>query len=939
MNNITQIRPARGVFRSLIPGVAVMSFLSPVAFAQQAENVNSVENTNSTGPEIEKVQVTGSRLRQDGANAPTPVTVISTKELEAGANINVADYVNDLPQLQNSSTPRSIGFTSSTGLQGANLLNLRNLGTNRTLVLLDGRRVVPGVPTGSVDVSLLPSNLVKRVDIVTGGASAAYGADAVAGVVNLVLDKTFSGFKANIQAGSSTEGDAETMAGSLAAGSEFANGRGHIIGSVEYAENKEAFARDRDWVSGKSIIPNPAYAEGTSEYQNIVVGAGLGLATPGGLIISSSLRGTQFDDNGNPMPFDFGPSTGNGFIAVSPDAYQPVQLQQLIAPMERYSSFVHADFDVNDDITIYGEASYGKTTVSQETLPLFRFANQVVYDDNAYLDPSIAASLAESGESSFVMGKLGLNLGVAEPVGEREIQRYLVGIDGELNSDWSWGAYYQYGAVDITAKAENNPIVPNFVLAADAVVDDAGNIVCRSSLTDPGNGCAPYNLFGNQPVSQEALDYILGTAVSNQELKQHVFSINMTGVVADLWAGPLTAAFGFDYRRESGKGDADEGSINNEYFVGNFKPFDGKVNVKEGYIELGLPVMDDIEHGTLDLNAASRWTDYSNSGLVNTWKAGLVYSPIEDLRLRISRSRDIRAPNINDLFSGGRVRATAANDPFRGGESTQYLERSAGNPDLRPEEADTLTLGGSYTPSWFEGLSITVDYFDIDIEDAIADLSSQGILDNCYEGQTEYCDYVERDSNGLITQISKLPFNFQAEEMAGIDIELSYAMSLGEGELTMRGFATHVTKLSLGESGTDSYVSRLGEVGNNAGAADSGTPDWRGIGNIGYENGSGTSFGATIRFIGEAKVESDFDKYYLLGNDVSSRTYVDLNASQSFELSSGTLELYGVIENVFDRDPPLVPSLQGTSALDMPTNIGLYDTLGRTIRVGARVEF
>lgn len=930
-NSFSRSRLAKAMSFSLMPSLALVSLLSPAAIAQQ--------NVEPSTASIEKILVTGSRLRQDGSLEPTPVTVITNEEIEASGKTNIADFVNDLPQLQNSSTPRSAGFTSSTGLQGANLLNLRNLGTNRTLVLLDGRRVVPGVPTGSVDLSLLPSALIKRVDIVTGGASAAYGADAVAGVVNLVLDTKYTGVKAHIQGGSSTEGDAESKSASLAAGTSFANGRGHIVGNLEYAENKAAFARDRNWARSKSIIPNPAYEQGNGEYENIVSNSGLGLATPGGLVISGPLRGTQFDDNGNPMPFDFGPSTGNGFLAISPDAYNPIALQQLIAPLERYSSFMHVTFDINDTTSIYGEASYGKSTVRQETLPLFRFANQKVTSDNAYIDAITAGRLADTGETSFIMGKLGVNLGVAEPVGEREIQRYLIGIDGELNNDWSWNAYYQYGDVDINVRAENNPIVPNFILAADAVFDGAGNIVCRSALTNSGSDCVPYNVFGNQAVSQVTKDYVTGTAVSNQKIKQHVFSASMTGIVTELWAGPLTAAFGMDYRRESGSGDADERSINNDFFVGNFKPFSGKLNVKEGYVEIGLPLLDDIDLGNVDFNTAVRWTDYSNSGSVTTWKGGIVYSPIDELRFRVTRSSDIRAPNINDLFSGGRVRASAVNDPFKEGESTQYLERSGGNPDLKPEKADTLTVGGSYAPTWLDGFSMSVDYFDIEIEDAIADLSSQNILDNCYEGQTSYCAYVDRNEMGSVTQISRLPFNFQEERMTGIDMEFAYAMNIGAGELKMRAFATRVTNLSLGVPGTISFVSRQGEVGNNAGATDSGTPDWRGTGNITYETDGGTSFGAKIRFIGEAVVESDFSHRYLDGNNVSAQTYIDLNFSQTFDVSTGKLKIYGVIDNLFDRNPPVVPSLAGTSALDLPTNGTLYDTLGRTIRIGARIEF
>lgn len=940
MNNIIQFRLARGVFRRLIPGVALMSFLSPIAIAQQAADVELSKNGQADAAEIEKINITGSRLRQDGSHEVTPVTMISSEDLEIAAELNIADYINELPQLQNSGTPRSVGFTSSNDNQGANQLNLRNLGSARTLVLLDGRRVVPSVSNGAVDLNLVPNALVKRVDIVTGGASAAYGADAVAGVVNLVLDTKFEGVKAHIQGGSSSENDAESLSGSIAGGSAFADGRGHIVASFDYADNKPASLADRDWARGTGIIPNPDYVPGNGEPERIIANVGSGLATPGGLFIPPPLRGTQFDDNGNPMPFDFGPPSGSSFNSAGPDAFDVIPLQQITTAIKRSTAFTHVSYDIDDNLSVYGEILYAKSENKQETLPLFRFVNILIKPDNAYLDSVTAQRLIDAGVAATPMSKFALNLGVLQPSNTREVQRYLVGIDGTFgNNDWIWGAYYQYGEVETKIQIDNNAITSRFNQSSDAVFDGSGNIVCRSTLTDPSDGCLPYNSFGNQPVDQAVKNYLAGSSLQNQRFTQHVWSVNATGSLLDLWAGPLMVAVGADYRRESAKADADERSRDNGWFVGNYEPFGGELDVKEAFVEIGLPILDDTDYGTLDLNAAFRLTDYSNSGSVNTWKGGMVYSPTEELRLRVTRSSDIRAPNTNELFSQGRFNTTAVNDPFNGGASDGILQRVAGNPNLAPEEADTLTIGGVYQPEWLPGFSMAIDYFDIDLKGAIAGTSIQNILDNCFAGDQEACGFVIRDTTGDITQIDNVPFNLLESRVAGIDFEINYAKEVGPGTLNIRTFASYVDKLSQGKPGTDNFVSRRGEVGNNAGAAGQGSPKWTGVANVAYLTDGGTTVGGSVRYIHSALIESDFTSLELAGNDIPARTYLDLNISHKFETSSATYQIFANIDNVFDKDPPIVPSLQGTAAFDTPTHSGLYDTLGRMYRVGVRVKF
>ncbi len=913
------------------------------AFAQAAPAPQVAATAEDKTPDSADIVVTGSRIVRNGAQSPTPLTLVTAEDIKVSAKTNIADAINELPAVSNSVTPRTANIGVGGGIAGANFLNLRNLGISRTLVLLDGRRVVPATTFGAVDVNLLPTGLIKRVDVVTGGASATYGADAVAGVVNFVLDTKYEGMKGEVQRGITSRGDAASTAASLTYGTSFGGGRGHFVANAQYSDNGSVFVRDRNFGANPQIINNPAYTATNGQPRRIIAtGAGLGLGTPGGLIVAGPLRGTQFGPNGEPLPFNFGVTSGA--IAVSPDAYNPARDEQLLSPLKQGTAFGRVSYDLSDTFTVFAEASYGKSIVDQTIIPYFRLGNIVVRSDNAYIDPVTKARLAQAGATSFAFGKITSSLGPVTPRNVRESQRYVVGANGKFGSDLNWNVYYERGQVDIDNSASNNPIVSRFNLATDAVAGPSDSVVCRSTLTASTNGCVPYNIFGTQPASQALLDYVTGTARQQSSLTQDVVEASLSGSFFELPAGPLSFAIGGQYRHESARGDADATSLVNDFFVGNYKPLSGAVTVKEAFGELNIPVLKDSALGkSLTLNGAARVTEYSTSGTVTTWKAGFVYEPVPDIRVRLTRSRDIRAPNINDLFLGGQFNSIPVSDPANNNALVQVLTRSAGNPNLRPEFASTLTGGVVLAPRFLSGFTFSVDYYDIKIRGAIGAIAPQDIVNRCAAGDTSYCGFIFRNAANQITQIDRLPVNFQQEKSTGIDFELGYRTRLGDGTLALRAVATRTTELSLGVGAT--RISRAGEVGDNAlatgasGSAATGVPDWRGLASVSYESGGGSSISVKTRYIGAAKIESDYGPLDLAGNHVPNVFYFDLRLAQRVKVGSASFEFFGAVDNLFDRDPPTVPSLSSSAVLLVPTNYTLYDTVGREFRVGARFAF
>ncbi len=922
------------------------------------------------------IVVTGSRIVRDGGNAPTPVSVISSEEINLEAPANVADFVNTLPSVSGSQTPVSNSGSLSNGQSGISALNLRSLGQNRTLVLLDGQRSVGSTSTGLVDINTFPQALIERVEVVTGGASSVYGSDAVAGVVNFILKKDFEGIEANYEYGVTTYSDVPNHKIQLTGGSDFADGRGHIVVSGEYFTQDGKDSIDRDWnKSGFFQINNPAYDRVNGEPSRLVTsGVGESYLSPGGLIGSGPFRGTYFGtmdpDTGLASigQLNFGSVSGpwmeGGDYLYTRQGH--VGSNSLANDEERISIFGRASFEISPAFEVFVQASYnrfeGLSYYQQTPTSSTSFAL-----DNAFLPPSFVSMVNDfnatndptvSGIDDLTSVTVGTsNAGIPAAGGNnvRSVQRYVIGANGYFgigSVDLDWDAYFQHGATDTDEQLVNTWMNSRIAAMQDAVFTGSGAIECRVNTdADPANdlaGCVPLNRIGVGGVTQKALDFLFEVYPSREQyIRQDVWAANLaTSNLFETWEGPVSVAIGAEYREDSVDGYVDP--INFERFLyGNYRVTAGSVNVKEAYAETLVPLGLGLE-----FNGAVRFTDYSLSGSVTTWKLGLIWEPTADLRFRGTISRDIRAPNLNELFDAGTARTNSVIVPGAGGgRSDQFVQNLTGSTDLSPEEAETYGIGVVYSPAFIPGLTMAVDYFDISIEDAIGFVSAQTTVNLCYEqSQQFFCDNI-RYANGSTTDIEFVdlaPFNFASQTARGVDFEIGYTAPVGPGTLNLRGLATY-------------YIENVSDNGIDAPNDVAGVNAFGGIPSFTYRVSAiyGFDSGFTASFVGRGFSDGKYDNDYIecaatcpasdpLGvartintNSIDGTLYLDANFNYDFTLGPVDATAMLGVKNVLDRDPVLVgngPNGNNTPAYPQ-TNRALYDTLGRTFRLGLRIRY
>ena len=926
--------------------VALALGFSP-ALAQNPDTATATE----TG---EAIIVTGSRVTRDGFNAPTPVTVLSASELDSRADVNIADAINQLPQTANSVTQTSQPTAVSGGALGVNQISLRGLGPTRTLILLDGKRVINSSITTALaapNINNIPNGLISRVDIVTGGASAAYGSDALTGVVNFILDNKFTGIKGELTGGTTTRGDNEQYLVSATGGLGFGpDKRGHIVVSGELAFNDGVDGNPRPWASeGGGIVVNPARTATNGQPFYIVrTQIGLNNATPGGVITGGPLRGTLFGANGAVSTYDFGVVAANNAqlggdwrISRLDDGYD------LVAQNRRHVVYGRASYELTETFKVYAEYQWARSKDTGTVNPFRRSANITIQRDNAFLPESVRAQMVAQNITSFVMGSTNADIGRGEVENIRDLKRWAVGVEGRfdlLGSPWVWDAYYQQSRNVVDSALYKTAInVARYNRAVDAVVTPTG-IACRSTVTSPENGCVPYNVFGtgvNQPAAISALN---GTSTRRDIMKQNVAALNVSGEPFSTWAGPVSLAIGGEYRREDVSG-----TVTGVTFL----PTSGAYDVTEGYVEAVVPLARDTAWAkALELNGAVRLTDYSTSGRVTTWKLGATYAPSDDVRFRATRSRDIRAPNIGELFALGQI-ATGGNivDPFNGNAvytGVEVLRR--GNALLKPEIADTIGVGFVLTPSFAPGLGVSVDYYAIDIKNAVKIPNEQIVVNLCFQNRTSpVCAFIERAgglATGAITRISTPPANVLSQDAKGIDAELSYRMPLNAGgALTLRAYGNYV--ISLKNEDTTGVSQGAGVVGNFGGIVNSGpsAPKFRSTLRIGYESDRWNA-SASWRYVGPNVIDNSFkecsstcpanDIRTIESNRVASNSLFDAALSyKPFERNDTAV--YVAVDNIFDQAPPFVPGQVDIAYFTGQYTIG-YDRIGRTVRAGIRFK-
>jgi len=926
--------------------------LTPVLVAAGSAAGHAQDALQGSG-NIETVTITGSRIAREGFDMPTPVTMIDQATLEAAAPANLADFVNELPSVVGSSTPATTNRAQSNGGAGINSVNLRSLGSNRTLVLLDGRRSVGSMANGTVDVNTFPQALIKSVEIVTGGASSAYGSDAVSGVVNFILDKQYTGFKTTLEGGETTYGDDRNWTATLTAGIPFADGRGHLLLNGERTRRDGVYGVPRDWnKSGWYMVNNPAYQPGNGEPELLPTSnAGLTVMMPGGIITNTALRGTYFGRGGTVNQFNYGATRDPWTIGGDWRLSQNNDTVSLIPTDERDGLFSYVSFDVTDRVEVFAQASWNEHYTNGWGGSAYNKGNVVIRSDNAFIPEQVRQQLVEHGISQFNLGTWNADIPIRENDMQRAVTRYVAGLKGEFAAwgrEWTWDAYYQVGITHTRETLRNIIYSPHMALAQDAVFHpDTGEIVCRSSIADPDNGCVPFNRMGIGVNSQEAIDYVIGDPTRHQRFEQRVAAVNFSTNLDNPWTRPIGLAIGAEHRREEISGTVQE-IYRNDWQFGNFLPTFGDYNVTEAYVETLVPLPKGVE-----LNGAVRGTEYSTSGFVTTWKAGLTWQATDDLRFRLTRSRDIRAPGLSELYETGRRRTNTLQDLANGGALVQFLENTTGNPDLKPEEADTLGIGVIFQPSFIAGLSISVDYYDIEVNDAIGQISAQKIADRCYYGNQVFCAAITRGQSPFgveaITELRNSPFNFVTETARGLDLEMTYRFSLGDlfegapGDVTLRALGTHYIKYMV-DNGIDPPVDSAGE---NFG---SGPPDWR------YRLMATYDLDRTsISLIGRGVSSGVYDNSYIectsgcpestplhrtiANNHIDGAFYLDASLTYRFG-AEGRHQVFAKIGNLTNADPKIVANgPSDASHVEPYTNEGLYDTLGRTFRLGVRLDF
>ena len=943
---------------------------APAAAASAVPEQTPAAEPASAAKADQDIVVTGSRVVRNGFKAPTPTTVITAQDIQATAFPNVANVLNQLPQVWGSATPTSNGVQVSSGTGGQNIINLRNLGPMRTLVLLDGQRITPtSLPgqrnfpgTNTTDINVLPSQLIQRVDTVTGGASAAYGSDAVGGVVNFILNKNYTGFKVNVEGGDSGHNDDAEWSGDITYGTGLFGGKGHLLLSAggEHSDGIPYLDSSvRSWYRGTRLMTNPAFISPSATpnvpalltYNNV----NLSSAAPGGLINSGPLKGTQFGPGGVLQQFVYGTRVGSQFSPVAQmvgGTTNDLNSGLALAPkVDRANFFTRVSYDLSDSVSVYTQVLFGWSKTGGNASN-FITAPITVNVNNPFIPAAAAAQLTAAGQTSFNMGVFTPGIGSLYQSNDRAMGQATLGFDGKLPGGWTWNAYYKYGQTDNTAELQNNILTANFAAAAQVITGPGGAPVCASYLTNPS--CVPLNIFGQGVASKAAVAYVQGTSHIETRLVQQVGEASINGDPFNTWAGPVSVAAGVGWRRESiATPFVDKNSTTLAWFSGNYAPTSGAYDVKEAFAETVVPLAkDNVLAKSLDLNAAVRLTDYSTSGTVTTWKVGATWLLVDDLTIRANRSHDIRAPNLGELYASGATnnQPNIIDPRFNNAAILPFFAKTSGNPKLDPEVADQWGVGAVYRPSWFPGFSASIDYYSITIDGGISTLDPQTQINGCLTGAVPaYCQFVTLGPTivGGVPQNSVVgfnatPLNLQTFHQEGYDIEASYRKDLADwvsgwnGTLSVRSMASYTPTSTL--DGGLGYIHE--GAGENTNASSTSIPHWRVNTAVTYTQGPFTLAG-NWRYLSAGVVNNsvfDGGKSVPLSidfNDVRAVSYIDLGLTYGFQSSGHDWQIYGRVTNLFDQAPPSAANASAYSQ-QFAQN---YDVIGRYFRLGMRLEY
>lgn len=1015
---------------------------------------------------LEEIQITGSRIARTTMETPTPVTTMQASELASMAPGNLIDGLAQMPQFYANLTPDQSNGGQNAG--GSNV-NLRGAGSNRTLALLNGRRVVPSNRFGTVDVALFPEDLLRSVETVTGGASASYGTDAVAGVVNFILDTDYVGFKTHAQGGTTEIGDGDNYEVGAAFGYEFDNGL-HILGSLSAFDTAPIRSfnslTERDYIKNYARITN---SDPTGPNEIIRPWVRPTSFSNEGILIDNTkaaLNRLEFNPDGTvaKIPFNNVGALTSGCQCYSDVAngYGMNGWDDLNSGFERQNLFLYADYDIGDNTNVYGQVIAGQNSASdrRESVSLLLGWQGRIYPDNAFLRPEVSALLTANGITNLdgftatgaPRGGIGYGFMppniVDSPLGEsiqdtnNDMHSLTTGFTHDFTGGaldgWTLEGYYQYGKNVQDFNTINGVRVDRMQMAMEAVVNPAtGQPICRVNLPQytvaidkGGNGglfsdCVPMNTFGGiNNISAAAADYIMDrdNKTARQWTHQDFYELVLSGELFEgIGAGPIDAAFGASYREETfdqrtldlsdefpaqidgtllssqgimpvgvrgvvpqGRavipgfngipglrfvpngytGDSNSSSV----LFSSMRAFGGSYNVKEAFAEFNVPLLEGVQFAeSLDTSWAARWADYEGSGDIWAWKAGLNWTINDEVRIRATRSRDIRAATLRERYDQTRGGINVRN-PWDNNTQVSAASLSGGNPNVSPEEADTLTAGIVYQPSFLEDFSVSLDWYEIDISGALAQLGSQQIVDNCRSGDLSLCQYVITPTGAVtnptsndfraIDRVEALFINLQNQVVSGVDMEMSYRTDVnlfaeGSESISWRFLASVLDENSIQTQGGN-LDDRAGQIGGFGFAENKITTNLT----YNYDNytaflqarwidgglldrtflESSTRIPASARPAGSALVlcDNSANVCTLDDNSIPSITYLDARFSGRFQQEK--LEVFLNINNLADKEPNFTPGTIGRTGVGIGVS-QLYDLLGRRYTLGVNYEF
>ncbi|WP_338366241.1 TonB-dependent receptor [uncultured Pseudoalteromonas sp.] len=915
---------------------------------------------------LERIEVTGSKISRVGAIAPAPVTVISGEELINTGAVNIGEALNKLPALGNTYSLANSG--RFIGTAGLNILDLRNMGTDRTLVLVNGKRhVSSSAGSQSVDTNTIPSVWVERVEIVTGGASAVYGADAVTGVVNFILKDNIEGLNLSVTKGVSDLSDYNNEKATFSYGKNFDNGRGNAAFAVEYSGQDSLNALDHPWTDGSySSLRNQAQTDANKDDPNFpdkiyTPNAGYYAINNAGVFSVGNGYVNTFNPDGTQRDIYVGNNV-DGLLCADCDSFNLAQFNEIQPEFERYNVNFKVNYDVTEDLNAYFEAKYVNSEGESIGQPAFFFGDprNTISIDNPYLDDSVRTLMEEAndgeGVDSINILRMMTDLGRRIENNTRETTRFVAGLKGTVLEDWDLDASVVRGKTELERVNGANMILDNYSYALDAIEDDEGNIVCRSE-TARADGCVPVNIMGFGAPSQEAIDYINTVSTGTSEITQTVVSASLAnGAIFELPAGYVGMAFGVEYRKEESETiepDNAEGTFFNA--LGEDK---GEFDVSEVFAEATIPLVSDLPFvQDLVLDAAVRYADYSTIGDATSWKLGLDWTVNDQVRLRLTQSEALRAPNIGEIFGAPSQTFYNVDDPcladnlddlqnsdtrrancaalgvpvgFESDYDSQTLEGlQSGNRDVKGEESTSTTIGLVYQPDFIENAVLTVDYWKIELEDAISTIASQEILDRCVDSTSgisnQYCDLITRDTNSEITLIQNSVLNVSGQEASGIDFELAYDFDALEGSFKTRLIGTYLIerKEFPFQDEPEEFIEYAGTTGE---------AQWQANINIEY---SYERFYTSLstRYIDEVSLytEQELEDNPNPNSLMSFGTYIISDVTVGYNFDNGMGIKLGV-DNVFNRDLPYGTRGTGSGSAS-------YDNIGRFGYVNLSYDF